>query len=156
MAISDIFTVDSGLIAQASTSQTPILELRTAATKRAFIVGVRMSIGVTAAAAGNAVTFTLARAGNSPSGGTAANLRANDAASAAAISSAFIGAWTIAPTLGNILGEWELPQTTGSAWEEFMPLGYEFVAGVSTSIVGFVTTSVATSTPVGFQFVVSE
>lgn len=156
MAISDIYTVDSGLIAQASTSQSPILELRTAATKRAFIVGVRMSIGVTAAAAGNSVLFTLARAGNSPSGGTAANLRPNDAASAAAISSAFIGAWTIAPTLGNILGEWELPQTTGSMWEEFPPLGYELVAGVSTSIVGFVTTSVATSTPVQFQFVVSE
>lgn len=157
MAISDVYTVDSGLIAQASTSQTPILEYRAGSTKRGFIVGVRMSIGVTAAAAGNAVTFTLARAGNSPSGGSGSNLiRPNDAASAAAINTAFIGTWTIAPTLGAILGEWELPQTTGSAWEEFPPLGYEWVVGASTSVVGFVTTSVATSTPVGFQFVVSE
>jgi hypothetical protein len=156
MAISDIYTVDSGLIATATTSQTPILELRTVATKRAFITGVRMTLGTTSAPAGNSALFTLARAGNSPTGGTAANLRANDAASATAISTAFIGAWTIAPTLGNILGEWELPQTTGSMWEEFPPLGYEWVAGVSTSIVGFITFANSTSTPIAFQFVVSE
>lgn len=156
MAISDIYTVDSGMVATATTTQTAVLELRTAATKRAFITGLRMKIGVTAAAAGNDAVFTLARAGNSPTGGTAANLRPHDAASAAAISSAFIGAWTIAPTLGNVLGEWVLPQTTGSMWEEFPPLGYEWVAGVSTSLVGFITLSVATSTPVEFQFVVSE
>lgn len=156
MAISDIYTLDSGLIAVATTSQTPVLMLATAATKRNFIVGVRMSIGVTAAAAGNAITFTLARAGNSPTGGSAANLRANDSAAPAALSAGTIAAWTIAPTLGNILGEWELPQTTGSAWEEFPPLGYEWVVPVSGFVVGFVTCSVATSTPVGFQFIVSE
>jgi len=156
VAISDIYTVDSAMVTQSSTTQTAILELRTAATKRAFCVGVRMKIGVTAAAAGNDVVFTLARAANSPTGGTAANVRAHDAASAAAISSAFIGAWTIAPTLGNILGEWVLPQTTGSMWEEFPPLGYEWVVGVSGFLVGFVTLSVAMATPVEFQFVVSE
>jgi hypothetical protein len=158
MPISDVYTVDSGLVAQAATTQTAILELRPLATKRAFIVGVRMKIGVTAAAAGNDVIFTLARSGNSPTGGVAANIRPNDSASAAAISTAFVGAWTIAPTLGNILGEWALPQTTGSMWEEFPPLGYEWVAAASAtvSVVGFVTTSVATSTPVEWQFVVSE
>lgn len=156
MAISDIYTVDSGLVATATTVQTPLLELRTGATKRAFIVGLRVKLGVTAAAAGNTAVFTLARAGNSPSGGTAANLRAHDAASAAAISTALIGSWTIAPTLGNVLGEWVLPQTTGSMWEEFPPLGYEWAAGVSTSLVAFITLSVATSTPVETQFVVSE
>ena len=156
MAISDIYTVDSGMVATATTSQTAVLELRTVATKRAFVTGLRMKIGVTAAAAGNDAVFTLARAGNSPTGGTSANLRAHDAASATALSTAFIGSWTIAPTLGNVLGEWVLPQTTGSMWEEFPPLGYEWVAGVSTSLVGFITLSVATSTPVEFQFVVSE
>lgn len=156
MAISDIYTIDSGLVATATTSQTPLLEYRTGATKRGFLVGCRMKIGVTAAAAGNDVVFTLARAGNSPSGGTAANRNANDAASAASINTAFIGSWTIAPTLGNILAEWILPQTTGSMWEEFPPLGYEWVAGVSTSLVMFVTASVATSTPLECQFVVSE
>lgn len=158
MPISDVYTIDSGLIAVATTAQTPVLELRTLATKRAFLVGVRMKIGVTAAVAGNDVVFTLARSGNSPTGGSAANIRPHDSASAAAISTAFIGAWTIAPTLGNVLGEWVLPQTTGSMWEEFPPLGYEWVAAASAtvSVVGFVTTTVATSTPVEFQFVISE
>ena len=156
MAISDIYTIDSGMVATATTSQTPLLEYRAGATKRGFLVGVRMKIGVTGAVAGNDVVFTLARAGNSPSGGTGANRNPNDAASAASINTAFIGSWTIAPTLGNILGEWVLPQTTGSMWEEFPPLGYEWVAGVSTSLVMFVTPSVATSTPLECQFVVSE
>lgn len=160
MAISDIYTVDSGMVATATTSQTPLLELRPAGTKRAFIVGVRMKIGVTAAAAGNDAVFTLARSGNGPTGGSAASLRAHDSASAAAINGAFIGSWTIAPTLGNILGEWVLPQTTGSMWEEFPPLGYEWVmpsaTGSGNSIVAFITNSVATSTPVEVQFVVSE
>lgn len=156
MAISDVYTVDSGMVATATTAQTPVLELRTAATKRAFVAGVRIKVGVTAAASGNDAVFTLARAANTPAGGTAVNLRAHDAASAAAISSAYIGSWSTAPTLGNILGEWVLPQVTGSMWEEFPPQGYEWVAGVSTSLVGFITLSVATSTPVEFQFVVSE
>lgn len=156
MAISDIYTVDSGLVTISSTSQSPILLLNVQSTKRAFVVGVRMKIGVTAAAAGNDVVFTLARAANSPTGGTTANLRAHDAASATAISTAAIPSYTIAPTLGNILGEWILPQTTGSMWEEFPPLGYEWVGGVSTYLVGFVTTSVATSTPLEMQMVISE
>jgi len=49
-----------------------------------------------------------------------------------------------------------LPQTTGSMWEEFPPLGYEWVAGVSTYLVMFVTTSVATATPLEAQFIISE
>jgi hypothetical protein len=156
MAISDIYTVDSGLVTISSTSQSPILLLNVQSTKRCFVVGVRMKIGVTAAAAGNDCLFTLARAANSPTGGTGVTARAHDAGSAAAITTAAIPAYTIAPTLGNILGEWVLPQTTGSMWEEFPPLGYEWVGGTSTYLVGFVTLSVATSTPVEMQFVVSE
>jgi len=98
----------------------------------------------------------LARAGNSPTGGTAANLRAHDAASATAFSTGAIPSYTIAPTLGNVLAEWVLPQTTGSMWEEFPPLGYEWVVGTSGFLVGFVTLSVATSTPVEMQMVISE
>lgn len=156
MAISDIYTADSGLVTIATTAQSPILLATTTATKRAFVVGVRMKIGVTAAAAGNDIIFTLARAGNSPTGGTPANLRPHDASSATAFTSAAIPSYTIAPTLGNILAEWALPQTTGSMWEEFPPLGYEWVAGVSTYLVMFVTNSVGTSTPVEAQFVISE
>lgn len=156
MAISDIYTVDSGMVSVSVTTQTPVLEYRAGSTKRGFLVGVRMEVGVTSAVAGNDIVFTVARAANTPAGGTAANLRAHDPGSAAAINSAFIGAWTTAPTLGNILGEWTIPQTTGSSWEEFPPLGYEWVSGASASLVGFVTLSVATATPVEFQFIISE
>ena len=156
MAISDVFSADSGMVTLATTTQSPILLLNTTSTKRAFCVGVRMKIGVTAAAAGNDCIFTLARAGNSPTGGTAVNLRAHDAASAAAFSTAAIPSYTIAPTLGNVLAEWALPQTTGSMWEEFPPLGYEWVVGTSGYLVMFATLSVATSTPVEAQFVISE
>jgi hypothetical protein len=156
MAISDVYTIDSGLVTISSTSQSPILEARVQSTKRAFVVGVRMKIGVTAAAAGNDVLFTLARANAQGTGGSAVNPRAHDAASATAITLPFTPAFTIAPTIGNILAEWILPQTTGSMWEEFPPLGYEWVGGVSTSLVMFVTNSVATSTPVETQFVISE
>lgn len=160
MPISDVYTVDSGLVSVGATTITPVLELRPVGTKRAFIVGIRMKIGVTGAVAGNDVLFTLARSGNGPTGGTAANIRANDTASAAALNTAFIGSWTIAPTAGNTLAEWVLPQTTGSMWEEFPPLGYEWVmpsaTGSGNSVVGFVTPSVVTSTPVEFQFIFSE
>lgn len=156
MAISDIFTADSGLVSIASTSQTALICLSTASTKRAFITGVRMTIGVTAAAAGNSVLFTLARTGNSPTSSNTVTPRPHDAASAAALSSALVAAYTIAPTAGNILAEWELPQTTGSAWEEFPPLGYEWVLGTSAFVGLFVTTSVATSTPLGAQLIFSE
>jgi hypothetical protein len=156
VAISDIFTADSALVSIASTSQTALVCLNAASTKRAFIVGVRMTIGVTAAAAGNSVLFTLARTSNSPTSSNTVTPRPHDAASAAALSSALVAAYTIAPTAGNILAEWELPQTTGSAWEEFPPLGYEWAVGTSTSVALFVTTSVATSTPLGAQLIFSE
>lgn len=158
MAISDVYNFDSGLISVASTSQTPTLYIATTSTKRCWVVGVRVSIGVTAAAAGNSVLFTVARAGNSPSGGTAVTGRALDSSAPAAFttSNSAASAFTIAPTLGNVLWEMELPQTTGSSWEEFPPLGYEWGVPISAYLACFVTNSVSTSTPVQFQLVVSE
>ena len=86
MALSDLYVADSGLVAIASTSQTALLELRSSASpaKRAFIIAVRCAVGNTAAVAGNNVLFTLARAGNTPSGGTSVTLGAQDTASGAA------------------------------------------------------------------------
>lgn len=164
MAISDVYTLDSGLIAQASTSQTPILMLATAATKRNFIVGVRMSIGVTAAAAGNSILFQLARpALTTVNGSSLASGNPHDFSSPASIGQ-FSTTWTTPPTLGTVLAEWQLPQTTGSMWEEFPPLGYEWgvpavannsaAAGIGVHL--FVTASVATSTPVFVDIIASE
>src|SRR5262245_13472670 len=156
MAISDIYTADSGMVTISSTSQSPILNARTTATKRVFPVGLRVKIGVTAAAAGNTVGFTLGRVTTSGTGGTQVTARPHDAASAAAFTTFFIPSYTIAPTVGNVLGEWTLPQTTGSMWEEFPPLGYEWVGPVSDQLCIFVTNSVATATPVEAQMVISE
>lgn len=156
MAISDIYTADSGLVTISSTSQSPILNIRTTSTKRAFVVGIRVKIGVTAAAAGNDVIFTLGRVTTAGTGGTAVTARPHDATSAAAFTTAFIPSFTIAPTVGNVLAEWALPQTTGSMWEEFPPLSYEWVAPVSDQLCVFVTNSVATATPVECQLVISE
>lgn len=158
MAISDVYNFDSGLVAVAATAQTPTFYIATPSTKRSWIVGCRVSIGVTAAAAGNSVLFTVARAGNTPSGGTVVTGRALDASAPAALTTAASAAtaFAVAPTLGNILWEMELPQTTGSSWEEFPPLGYEWGVPVSGFVACFVTNSVNTSTPVQFQLVVSE
>lgn len=157
MAISEVYNADSGLVAVATTAQTALLELRAAATRRAWVQGIRIAIGNTAAVAGNNVLFTLARAGNTPSGGTSVTLVPADPAAPTAIATAFKGAWTIAPTQGAILAEWEIPQASGSMWVEYPPQGSEWTLPVATaSIVMFVTASVATSTPMQAQFVVNE
>ncbi len=160
MANSDIYTVTSGPVTVATTSITPILELRSNGTtpKRAWIVGGRIEvISATSVPAGNQVRFTYQRAGNTPSGGTAASLVAKDAASGAAISSGFIGGWATAPTAGNYLGGWTVPQSAGAQWETYPPLGYEWCLPVATaSIAAFVTCSNATSTQVLVEWDISE
>ena len=57
MAISDIYTFRSGSVAVASTSATAIISVYGTAALRAWCVGVRVDIGVTAAAAGNSLLF---------------------------------------------------------------------------------------------------
>lgn len=158
MAISDIYEIDSGLITVASSSQTPTMYITTTSTKRIWVVGVRIGVGQTAAAAGNSVTFTVARAANTPATGTSVTPNPHDSSAPAALTTAHSAATAFgtAPTLGAILWEMQLPQTTGSAWEEFPPLGYEWGVPVSSSLACFVTPTVATSTPYQFQLVISE
>lgn len=163
MAISDIYTVSSGSVAVASTSQTPVLLIKGSTTSRLWVVGVRVDIGTTAAAAGNNVLFQLARTNNTPVGTTNANVNPNDAG--APSSSLFVAytAWSTAPTVAAtpaLLWEQQLPQTTGSSWEEFPPLGYEYSVPVNSGSTGWlvmmVTASVATSTPVFVDLIVSQ
>ena len=56
-----------------------------------------------------------------------------------------------APTgTASCLWQQELPQTTGSSWEEFPPAGYEYCLNLRNAVGGlalWVTNSVATSTP---------
>jgi hypothetical protein len=71
-------------------------------------------------------------------------------------------AWSTAPTVGTVLWEQELPQTTGSSWEEFPPTGYEWGvpaianANANAGVHVFVTPTVGTSTPVFIDLIWSE
>lgn len=157
MALSDLYVASSGSQSiSVTTADQPILQLATAATKRINVTGVRFSVGATTAAANNVVTVKLARAGNSPTGGTAVTPRPHDSAAPAAITAATSPAWTIAPTLGNVLGWWTVPQTSGSMWEEFPPGGQEWMVPVSGFVLVFVTLSVATATPIFADLIFSE
>lgn len=161
MAISDIYTFRSGSVSIAATTATAVMSVVSTTAVRGWIVGCRVEIGVTAAAAGNSMLFQLARPGNSANGSAGASGDPHDFSAPASIIQGFT-TWTLAPTVGTILAEWELPQTTGSMWEEFPPLGYEWQipaianASANNGVHLFVTASVATSTPVFANLIVSE
>jgi hypothetical protein len=61
MAVSDVYTYKSGSVANTVTTANPIISLYGTAAKRLWVVGVRVLVGVTAAAAGNDLLFQLAR-----------------------------------------------------------------------------------------------
>ena len=161
MAICDIYTATASLTLS-STSLTPILQLQPLATtnpKRCWVVGVRVMIGTTTAAAGQNILFQVA--GNTTTTATEAAgtavVKPNDPAAAAPLASVF-NTWGTPPTANNVLWQMQLPQTTGSSWEEFPPLGYEW--GVPTTahngIAVFATASASTSTPVQVELVFGE
>lgn len=158
MAVCDIYTAGASLTVS-TTSLTPFLQLQPAATKRCWVVGIRVSIGTTSAAAGNNVLFQLA--GNTTTTATEAAgtavVKANDPAAAAPLASVF-NTWATPPTANNILWQMQLPQTTGSSWEEFPPLGYEWGVPVTAhnGIAVFATLSVGTATPVSCELVFGE
>jgi len=70
--------------------------------------------------------------------------------------------WSTAPIIGTILAEWALPQTTGSMWEEFPPGGDEWGvpavanANANAGVHLFAQATVATSTPISYDFIWSE
>jgi hypothetical protein len=161
MANSDIYTFRSGSVAAAQTTPLALLSVVGTASLRGWVVGVRVEVGVTAAAAGNSLLFQLARPGNTANGLTTTTGNPHDF-SAPATSLTGYTAWTTAPTVGAILAEWELPQTTGSMWEEFPPTQYEWqIPAIANNAANnglhlFVTPSVGTSTPVLVNAVVSQ
>jgi hypothetical protein len=161
MAISDVYTARAAAVAVAATTTTAILTLNGTTAKRLWVVGIRVDIGATLAAAGNATLFQLARPGNTATATPLSSGNPHDYSAPASIGQQAT-AWSTAPTLGTVLWEQELPQTTGSAWEEFPPLGYEWgVPAIATGSANagvhlFVTQSVATSTPYTVDIVWSE
>ena len=161
MAISDIYTFKSGSVAVAATTATAVHSVFGTAAIRGWVVGIRVEIGVTAAAAGNSILFQLARPGNTCTGTSLSSGGAHDFSAPASICQQCT-TWSTAPTVGTVLAEFELPQTTGSMWDEFPPLGYEWgipaiaSASANAGVHLFATPSVATSTPVFVDLVVSE
>jgi hypothetical protein len=160
VAISDIYTARVAPTL-AATSATALTSIVAGTTVRLWVVGVRVEIGTTAAAAGNQILFQLARPGNTMTGTTTATPTPHDFSAPASIGTQYT-AWSTAPTVGVVLAEWTLPQTTGSMWEEFPPTGYEWQipaianAAANAGLHLFCTATVGTSTPLVVQMVVSQ
>lgn len=160
MPVSDIYTFH-GSATLAAASATALGSLVAGTTLRGWVTGVRVKVGVTAAAAGNDIAFTLARPANTPTGTTTATPAPHDFSAPASVVTAY-SAWSTAPTLGAILAEWVIPQVTGQIWEEFPPFNYEWQipaianGAANNGVHLFATPTVATSTPVTFDLIYSE
>lgn len=163
MAISDIYLGRVSAVAVAATTATPVLTVTaTTTTKRLWVVGVRVDVVQTAAAAPNNSLFQLCRPGNTATAtGLAAGAPHDFSAPANSLGN-FATTWSTAPTVGAVLWEQELPQTTGSSWEEFPPLGYEWgvpalaTGSANAGVHMFITQSVATSTTYTVDIIWSE
>lgn len=153
MPRSDVYTFRSGSQAVAATAATPVLSVIGVTTVRGWITGCRVKVGATTAIAGNDLVFQLVRPGNTPTGTTPFNGGAHDLSAPAGLLQGYT-TWSTAPTVGTILAEWVVPQTTGSAWVEYPPTDDEWQVPAlanttaNTGLHVFVTPTVATSTPV--------
>jgi hypothetical protein len=160
MALADVYS-QRGTLTLAATTSIPVFSLYGTAAKRLWLVGVRVKILQTGAVAGNDVTFTLARPSATNTGTTLTSGVANDFSAPASIGQTCV-TWSTAPIVGTILGEWVLPQTTGSMWEEFPPGGDEWGvpavanANANAGVHLFAQATVVTPTPVSYDFIWSE
>ena len=159
MPVSEIYTFPGSATLSAA-SATALCSLVTGSTLRGWVVGVRVEIGNTAAAAPNDILFTLCRPGNTMTGTTTGTPNPHDFSAPASIATIYT-AWSTAPTIGSILARWTLPQTTGSMWEEFPPTNYEWQCpaiangAANAGVHLFATPTVATSTPITFDLIYS-
>lgn len=163
MAYNDVYTYRSGSTSIASTTAVPLLSIFGTAAKRGWIVGVRVMVGNTTAAAGNNALFTLARptASTTPNSSALSSGVAHDTGSPASVLQQGT-AYTTAPGIGSILAEWELPMSSGAMWTEFPPTGDEWGVPAIANDTGncgvhlFVTPSVNTSTPFLVDIIAAE
>jgi hypothetical protein len=162
MPISEIYT-GTASASLATTTITPLCALVAPTTKRGWLVGIRVSLGVSAAAAGFSCLFQLYKLTNASSlttttGGQYPNDPAGPATALCIFYNTPLGTLPTGNT--NCLWQQELPQTTGSSWEEFPPLGYEYclnTSGAAGGLALWVTCGVATaSTAVYSELVWSE
>ena len=148
-------------MSNAVTTANPLTSIVAGTTVRLWVVGVRVEIGVTNAVAGTEILFQLCRPGNTMTGTTTGTANPHDFSAPASIGT-FYTAWSTAPTVGAVLAEWTIPQTTGSMWEEFPPTGYEWQipaianAAANSGLHLFATASVTTATPLVCDMVFSQ
>jgi hypothetical protein len=147
MPISDIYystNTTSGVgVTLSTTTATCVGGLLPTTTKRIWVVGCRVEITSSLASAGGSVIFQLERTTttvNNTSASATSTAAPQDGAAPAALTTSYkaLTGWTTPPVYasGNFLAEWTIPQTGGSAWEEFPPLGYEWGIPVSASATG--------------------
>lgn len=164
MAISDVYTGRAAPTVASAATPTAVLSLFGTAAKRLWIVGCRVEIeSAGATPAGNQVLFQLVRSTTATITGTGLASGAAHDASAPASVGQVASAWSTAPA-GTlvVLADWTLPQTSGSAWEEFPPLGYEWgvpaIANTASSagVHLFITQANSTSTTYDVELIWSE
>src|SRR5258708_7707627 len=114
----------------AATTVTPVGSLISPATKRAWVVGVRVKILSTAAVAGFNTLFQLARPNATNTATGLSTVTDGHDFSAPASLSSFASAWSTPPTAATparpLPAPDKPPPATGSMWEEFPPSGYEW------------------------------
>jgi|SRR5215472_4741866 len=161
MPVSDFYEGPSGLVTLSTTTETAICSLFGVTTKRGWAVAVRCKVGSTTAAAGNGVRFRLVRPANTPNASATASGSAQDFSAPASLLQ-FATAYTVAPTVGVVLADWEVPQVGGNPYTEYPIQGAEWgVPAIANNTVNagihvFATLGVATSTPVSADIVWSE
>jgi hypothetical protein len=133
------YTIDSGLVTLASTSQTPILAGITTATSTCDILAIRIGVysgSSVSYPANGTVQCTLARTSAAPTGGAASTANPHNASDIAANTLWKNGstAITAITTPGVTLWNQILPFTAGANWGEWVPGGAEWRVGASTTI----------------------
>lgn len=161
MPISDIYTFPTGLVTLATTAETAIASVFGIATKRLWLIAVRIKIDNTAAAAGNNVRFRLVRPANTPTGTGLASGSSNDFSAPASLGQLAL-AWSTAPTVGVVVADWEIPMVSGQPYTEYPLPGAEWGipaianANANAGLHLFATPSVVTSVKLSADIIGSE
>src|SRR5579859_762298 len=160
MAAGRGYSVASGLVAVTSTSQTPILFATAGSTVSADALGIRVSApaGSSPTFPSNAsVKFTLAKSTSGVGTTTVTPRPVNNLDIAA--NTLWYTAWSVAPTIGNIVWEHNVSFSAGANWGEVFPSGLERRLGGTGSndqwalYVTLSATSTATDFEVGIDFI---
>lgn len=132
MPLGRSYTVDSGQVLLTSASQTPMLLASTTTTAICDIQAIRVGIFSGSGAiypTSSTVQCYLARATNTPAGGTPVTPRPHNPADIPANTGWTIGSWSTAPAFGPILWGQVVPFAPGSAWAEWVTPGAEWRVG---------------------------